>query len=353
MATIISSPAAADGAAWTPPAALTVDARGEFAVGEARAEAAAALERAVMLPLRQLGTIRASGADAESFLQNQLSNDLRALGPARAQLASYNSPKGRVLALFTLFRSGGNIFLETRGEILATTLKRLRMYVLRSKLSLEDASQSLPALGLAGPEAARLLGAAGLPAPPADWDCASAGEALVLRRPGRLPRWSVHAPPAHLQAIWDALQGRAQPVGSAAWRLLDIRAGLPSIRPETADQFVAQMLNLDRLGAISFTKGCYPGQEIVARLHYLGNLKRRLFSGVSKDAEPLPGAPVFAAGAEQSCGTITDSAPAAAGGWEMLAVLPLGLDPGTELRLGSAAGAELNFDLTADVRYSV
>ncbi|MBL6750335.1 MAG: folate-binding protein YgfZ [Nevskia sp.] len=336
---------ASDDIAWPGAAGSAVDAQGECRFGDARAEAAAALSGDVIVPLTQLGAIRASGADAETFLQNQLSGDVRALTADAAQLSSYSSPKGRVLALFTLFRAGDAIVLELRRELLAAALKRLRMYVLRSKLSLDDASGALPALGLAGAGAAGLLGAAGLPVPPSDWGCARDGEVLVMRRPGAVPRYSVHGPGERLAALWAACSAHARPAGSAAWRLLDIGAGLPSIRPATADQFVPQMLNLDRLGAISFTKGCYPGQEIVARLHYLGNLKRRMFGGHCAAGEPAAGMPVHAAGGDgQPVGSIVEAAPDAQGGYALLAVLSLGLDPGADLRLGAVDGAALKFD---------
>ncbi|HWY23824.1 MAG TPA: hypothetical protein VNX47_02830, partial [Nevskia sp.] len=247
-----------DQAGWKPATA------GDFAFGEALAEAAAAVHDTVVSPLLQLGAIRAAGADAESFLQNQLSNDLRQLGPARAQLSSYNSPKGRVLDLFALRREGEAILLETRRDTLPASLKRLRMFVLRSKLVLEDVGDGGFALGLSGPDAGALLDRIGLSAPAQDWDYLAMDGVTVMRRPGSQTRFSLHAPPSRLQALWPLLSAQARPVGTAAWRLLEVLAGLPAIRPETADHFVAQMLNLDQLGAISFSKGCYPGQEIVA-----------------------------------------------------------------------------------------
>ncbi len=325
-----------DQAGWKPATA------GDFAFGEVVAETAAALHGTVVSPLIQLGAIRATGAEAESFLQNQLSNDLRQLVPARAQLSSYNSPKGRVLDLFTLRREGEAILLETRRDTLPASLKRLRMFVLRSRVVLEDMADAAFALGLAGPNAAALLEQCGLPVPAQDWDTLGADGVTVMRRPGSQARFSLHAAPARLQALWPLLSARARPVGTAAWRLLEVLAGLPAIRPETADHFVAQMLNLDQLGAISFTKGCYPGQEIVARMHYLGNLKRRMFLCRSDAAEVLPGTDVVAAGVEGSTvGEVVHAAPHAEGGTALLAVLQLAHGQ-AELRLGTPDGAALS-----------
>lgn len=324
---------------WLERTGLQPDTNGDFSFGDAAAEAAAALHGTVLSPLAQLGLIRATGADAESFLQNQLSNDVRQLGPARAQLSSYNSPKGRVLDLFALRRDGEAILLETRRDTLPASLKRLRMFVLRSKVVLEDASDATVALGLAGADAAALLEQAGLPVPAQDWDHAATGEVTVMRRPGAQPRFSLHGAPASLEALWPQLSAQARPVGSAAWRLLDVLAGLPAIRPETADHFVAQMLNLDQLGAISFTKGCYPGQEIVARMHYLGNLKRRMFL-CRGEAAAMPGMEVFAEGSDSPVGEVVDAALHPEGGTALLAVLQLAQTEAS-LRLGAAGGAAL------------
>jgi folate-binding protein YgfZ len=316
---------------------------GDFAFAAVPAEAAAALRETVVSPLVQLGAIRAAGTDAESFLQSQLSNDLRQLTPGRVQLSSYNSPKGRVLDLFALRRAGepqGAVFLlETRRDTLPASLKRLRMFVLRSKLTLEDAGAATFALGLAGPDAATLLQQAALPLPAQDWDCADDADVSVVRRPGA--RYSLHGSPERLAALWPRLAAQARPVGTAAWRLLDITAGLPAIRPETADHFVAQMLNLDQLGAISFSKGCYPGQEIVARMHYLGNLKRRMFLCRTEGAEALPGQEIYAEGGESAAGEVVHAAPHPEGGTALLAVLQLA-QAAAPLRLGTAAGAPLS-----------
>ena len=324
-------------------------ANGDLAFGPVYEEAAAALSGTIISPLAHLGAIRASGAEAEIFLQNQLSNDVRELGTSRAQLASYNSAKGRVLDLFLLRRDGDAILLETRRDTLAATLKRLRMFVLRSKVVLEDLAEGYSAFGLAGPQAAELLARSGLPVPPQDWDWLTADGVTVLRRPGNTARYSIHAPAASLGELWNRLATQARPVGSAAWRLLDIFAGLPAIHPQTADHFVAQMLNLDRLGAISFTKGCYPGQEIVARMHYLGNLKRRMFLCRVETAEAAPATPIHAAdGDAQAIGEVVYSAPLPEGGSALLAVLQLSHGTDTQIRLGTADAAVLTVKISAE-----
>ncbi len=335
--------------AWLADEHLSRLADDELTFGAAPAEAAAAFSATVISPLAHLGAIRASGPEAEVFLQNQLSNDVRQLGISNVQLSSYNSAKGRVLDLLALRRDAGAILLETRRDTLAATLKRLRMFVLRSKVVLEDLGDDYAAFGIAGPQAAALLAQAGLPLPAQDWDWLEAGGITVLRRPGVGVRYSVHAAPEQLAGLWHGLALQARPVGSAAWRLLDVLAGLPAIHPQTADHFVAQMLNLDRLGAISFTKGCYPGQEIVARMHYLGNLKRRMFLCRVETAAAAPGTPVHAAdGDARAIGEVVESAPHPEGGTALLAVLQLSHSADTQFRLGAADGAVLPVKISAE-----
>jgi folate-binding protein YgfZ len=286
-----------------------------------------------LAPLPHLGLIRVSGADAQGFLQSQLSSDVSALAPGRMQLSSYSNAKGRVLAVLGLRRAGDAIWLETRRELVPGLVKRLRMYVLRAKVTLGDITEEIPVLGLWGPGTPALLAQAGLPVPARDWDCAEAEGVVIVRRPGAQPRFSLHAPAAALERLQARFGAQVQAANVDAWRLLDIEAGIPAVGGDTAEHFVPQMLDLDRVGAISFTKGCYPGQEIVARMHYLGNLKRRLFLSYTDGAAP-PATPVQAAGDEQAVGEVLESAPHPQRGTALLLVLQMA-QAGAELSLAS------------------
>ena len=311
--------------------------------GDAAAEARAALGGDVIAALADRRVIRARGADVDAFLQGQLSNDLRELSLSRAQLSSYNTPKGRVLAVFTMLRRADAVWLETQADIATSTLKRLRMFVLRSKLTLDTTNGEVAALGLSGPQAAAILREAGLPVPEILWGCADAGDLVVLKRPGaEFPRYTIHGTAESLVAIWPRLSSRATPVGTLAWRALDILAGLPAIHADTREQHVAQMLNLDKLEGISFAKGCYPGQEIVARLHYLGSLKRRLFAGYSEGPVVARGAPVHAADGTslQPVGEVLDAVPHPVHGQLVQVVLQLS-HRDAPLRLGAIEGPVL------------
>jgi len=310
--------------------------------GDRRAEAAAALSADVVAPLADRGTIRVRGADRDAFLQGQLSSDIRELTPSRGQLASYSTPKGRVLAIFTAIRSGDDIWLETSRSLLAPTLKRLRMFVMRSKVTLDDAGTDVISIGVAGPNADRVLEAASLVVPSVLCLCGEVDGVVVMRRRGPQHRYSLHGSAERLAALWPKLAAHARPVGTQAWQLTDILAGFPALHPETSEQHVAQMMNLDQLDGISFTKGCYPGQEIVARLHYLGNLKRRMFIARSPADGIARGAAVVLAGGEaQNVGDVLDVALHPDGGSALLLVLQTSHQDATNLRVGAIDGPEL------------
>ncbi|MGQ0587855.1 MAG: CAF17-like 4Fe-4S cluster assembly/insertion protein YgfZ, partial [Gammaproteobacteria bacterium] len=238
---------------------------------------------AVALP--SLALIEVGGADAGAFLQGQLSNDIRALAPERAQLSSYNSPKGRMLAVLHVLARGDSYVLELQRSLLDATLKRLRMFVLRSKVTVAEAPLAI--LGVAGSQAEAVLLGAGLRAPAAALECAWAGEVCVTRRLGDAPRFTVLVPAAQADGLARKLG--ADPAHATAWKLADIEAGVPTVHPETSDHFVAQMCNLDALGGISFDKGCYTGQEIIARVHYRGAVKRHMQPLRLDGSPPAPG----------------------------------------------------------------
>lgn len=296
-------------------------------------------------PLPELGLIRAAGPEAKSFLQAQLSNDLNQVRAEQAQLSGYCSAKGRLLAVLTVSQLATGpepgYGLELPAELLAATLKRLRLYVLRSKLSLSDASAELPALAIAGVDAEQRLRRLGLPAPEGLLACARHQDLQISRRAGRWPRFLVRAHPQGLQALQAQLT-EAAPLNPAHWRLAELLAGTPVVRSETVEHFVPQTVDLDLAGGISFSKGCYPGQEIVARVHYLGRLKQRLHLAVCASSAP-PGTGVHAAGeTAQSVGEIMDSAPLPDGQHLLTLMLNLGQTQAQSLHLGAVDGPVLS-----------
>ncbi|HEY0975704.1 MAG TPA: hypothetical protein VGE57_14545 [Solimonas sp.] len=260
--------------------------------------------------LSQHGFLRLQGADTQTFLQGQLSSDLRLLTAAQGQLSSYNTPKGRVLALPQLFMNAdGSILMELPAGLVEPTLKRLRMFVLRSKVTVEAPGAQLQALGLVGDGVAAWLTSQSLPAPEAPLASASTADGLlVARRLGEPPRYSLTGAPHQIERLSRSLPAGTLTDDPLRWRRADIDSGVPVVYPETRELFIPQMLNLDLLGGIGFDKGCYTGQEIVARLHYLGQVKRRLFVAHIAGPCPPPGASVITDDG-QAAGEIVDAVP--------------------------------------------
>jgi tRNA-modifying protein YgfZ len=213
-------------------------------------------------PLPHLGMLRFSGADALGFLQGQVSNDTRRLGSGNPLLAAYSSPQGRVVTLIYLVPHSSGVIAILPSELKQPTLERMRKFILRAKVRIEDPGESLTLAGVFGAQATPRSGYS---------EEDGVGLAPVAHDSNRL--WVLAAP----DTLAQRFRGAADPRAEQAWRLADIRAGLPQIYAVTSEAFVAQMLNLDLLDAISFTKGCYTGQEIIARTQHLGRIKRRLF----------------------------------------------------------------------------
>jgi folate-binding protein YgfZ len=248
---------------------------------------------ALIAPLHDLGIIRIAGTDAESFLQAQLTQSVADLDEHHSRLAGWCSPKGRLLALFRVLRTDGDFRLILPREIIPDVLRRLRLFVLRAHVALEDESAVTGIVGVAGAEAHTLLADHAGTIPAAMDEVGSAGDLQLLRLPDPEPRYLLLAPEDQLQALWTSLARHALPVASEVWRLLDIRAGLPQVTADARERHIPQMLNLEPLQGLSYRKGCYPGQEIVARTHYLGRLKRRMYRGSLAGAGVPPvGAPV-------------------------------------------------------------
>jgi len=284
----------------------------------------AAEETGIVTPLTEMGVLGAYGEDARDFLHGQLTHSVTDLPPDRWRLAGYCSPKGRLLALFRLLADDGGVLALTHGSLQDATLQRLHMFVLRARVALEDLNDRLAAVGLAGPPAGELLAElAGTP-PAEPGAVTEAGDLRVLRlNDAGGPRFVLLAPHAELAAVWHMLGRGLTPAGRDAWELLAIRAGEPEITAATREAFVPQMVNLELIDGVSFGKGCYPGQEIVARMHYRGQAKRRMFR-VSTAGTDLPeiGAAVRTAGGQEA-GAIVRAAPNTQNRAEALAVLSL------------------------------
>lgn len=267
------------------------------------------------------GLIHVSGSEAVAFLHGQLSNDLAALGPDASQWTAYLSPKGRMLAGFLAWRDGGDgVYLCADRRIIPGLIKRLSMFVLRAKAKVTDASAEHSIFGTLGessplPHQLRREEVLRIGLPPVG----DIARALLVTRSGG-------------NSGVNATEG-------AAWEQAMIRAGEPWIVPETQDAFVPQMVNFDALDGISFHKGCYPGQEVVARAHYRGAVKRRMVRG-SVGAHAIPAMGLFGADGQES-GTVVNACPDGTGGSELLAVIPLAEFGNSQMHLGTPDGPRL------------
>ncbi|VWB72861.1 folate-binding protein YgfZ [Burkholderia arboris] len=300
------------------------------------------------MPLPQFGVIDVAGDDAATFLHSQLTNDIEHLDAASARLSGYCSPKGRLLGSFLTWRAGHGVRLLVSKDVQPAVQKRLSMFVLRAKAKLTDASDTLAVAGFAGDVRDALSGI---------FDALPDGVHVKVDGPAgaliRVPdaagrkRYLWIGPRAEVEARLAALAGTLPVVSPAVWDWLDVRAGEPRITQPAVEQFVPQMVNFDVIGAVNFRKGCYPGQEIVARSQYRGTIKRRtalahvageldtVHAGVELFHSDDPGQP---------CGMIVNAAAAPAGGVDALVEIKLAaLDNGT-VHLGSADGPVLAFD---------
>jgi hypothetical protein len=290
--------------------------------------------------LPDLGVIRAQGADAANFLHGQLTQDVALQTTAQARLAGYCSAKGRLLASFVVIkRDADDLLLVCPRDLLAPTLKRLSMFVLRAKAKLTDASAEWQVGGLAGPAVPPAL-------PDAPWAHVREADASLVRLPAGagVPR-----------ALWLAPQGQPQPGAAvlplAHWQWLDVASGVATVSAPVVDAFVPQMLNYESVGGVNFKKGCYPGQEVVARSQFRGTLKRRAYV-VHADGELQPGQEVFhESDAEQPCGTVVQAAPAPNGGFDAIVSMQVSAAQGGALRSGghTLALLPLPYELLEDI----
>jgi tRNA-modifying protein YgfZ len=280
--------------------------------------------------LPHLGLLRFTGADALGFLQGQISNDTDRLAQGRALLCALSSAQGRVLAVMTLLPHSAGVIAIVPADLLAPVAARLQKFVLRSKVRIDaPAAADLVIAGQHGPAGLQLMG---LPVPQGIGAYGEAQGIGVSRLNDLQERYWVIGAPAALSRLAQGDGARAE----GDWKLADIRAGLPQVYAPTSDAFVAQMLNLDLLDGISFTKGCYTGQEIIARTQHLGRIKRRMFrvavTGEASGEQPGIGAMLRLA--DGRSGRVIEIA-RTSDGFEALAVLPL--EAATQSPAGTAA----------------
>nr|WP_296015275.1 folate-binding protein [uncultured Acidovorax sp.] len=280
-------------------------------------------------PLSHLGVIRVEGDDAAKFLHGQLTQDFALLGMDQARLAAFLSAKGRMQASFIGFkRSATEVLLVCSRDLLPPTLKRLSMFVLRARAKLTDATHDFALYGLAG----EAVPGGSQPA----WTKTDLGAASI-----------VHLYPADGQprALWVAPASEPAPAGpaldAALWQWSEVKSGVATVTTPVVEAFVPQMLNYESVGGVNFKKGCYPGQEVVARSQFRGTLKRRAYLAHAA-AEVAVGAEVFnTTDLEQPCGTVVQVAAAPGGGFDTIVSLQISATQEGSLQVGADNGAAL------------
>jgi tRNA-modifying protein YgfZ len=274
----------------------------------------------ILCDLSHLGLLEMSGADAVTFLQGQVTNDVKLLVGNNAHYTAYCNPKGRMLTLFLAFAHHDHLHLQFNRELLEPIMKRLKMYVMRSKVEIKDVSDSIIKFGINGPEVASILGRSLAKIPTQDYELTTLENGAVLKLPSTNgERFEIFTDATNAPLIWNALKAHCQVVEKPYWDWLEIQAGIPDIELKTQEQFVPQMLNLDILNGINFKKGCYTGQEIVARTHYLGSVKRRTYlASIQSASAPQAGDKVIDS-TQNEVGQIVRIAPNLAGDFDVLA----------------------------------
>jgi len=296
--------------------------------------------------LPRLAVVAAHGADAVSFLHSQLSQDVQGLSESQASLAGYCTAKGRLLATLVMWQVQSapetpEIRMLMRADIAQSLIKRLSMFVLRAKVKFALVPVTVSGVSLAREQAEALEQELGFALPAETWQRVSGAHgdwiAAPCTDPTRRRVWRL----VDAAVLGDA--AKPEEGSDAAWAAEDIAAGLPWISAATQDLFIPQTVNLDLLGGVSFTKGCYPGQEVVARSHYRGVIKRRMVGGMIDSADAslsvvAPGTDVFEVGRDAPCGRVVDAV-AVEGRFHLLFEAPFQAVDAGSLRLGAPDGS--------------
>ncbi len=280
----------------------------------------------VMCDLSHHGLISIDGEDATDFLQGQLTNDVRDVSLQHSQLSAYCTHKGRMLANFRLFKRDDSYYLRLPQPLLEPILKRISMFILMAKVSMKDSTDALVKIGVSGPTANEQLAEILSELPEQVDDVVQVNGYSVIKCAGTLPRYEIYGELEAMQTLWGQLDVNAAPVGAGAWESLDILAGIPTIMPETSEAFVPQMTNMQVINGVNFQKGCYTGQEVVARMQYLGKLKRRMFRVQIETSDTVTaGDKLFSKDSKsgQGTGQIVNAQIEAKGGYSALAVIDI------------------------------
>ena len=287
---------------------------------------AKATESTVLCDLSQYSTLVVAGNDAASFMQGQFTNDVEKIDADNSQINGFCNKKGRMIANFRLFTHQQNYFLSLKNDLVDLSIEHLQNYILRAHVAVQDVSEQLIHLGLSGSDSPALL-AEFIETINEEVDCVSYNDNYIaIRVAGPQTRYEIFCSLEHAKTLWEKLSEKVDVIDASSWDFLNIQAGLPYIDSQTSGEFVPQMLNMELINGVSFTKGCFTGQEIVARMHYLGKLKKRCYKvHIATEDRPNTGDKLFAenARAGQNTGTIIMTEKNPESGYDALAVIQI------------------------------
>jgi tRNA-modifying protein YgfZ len=300
----------------------------------------------VIADLSHFGLIEVSGDEAQKYLASLFTGDVKKVSASAGQFTSWCDGKGRMLATFWLFSRAGAYYLLLPAEQVGTVVARMRQFLLRTKATITDVSSALARIGLAGPSLSSKLAAPQGAVPGFRGETVELGGCTVLAlSEAPQSRWLVVGEAEAVDSLRNTLGAGLASIDADGWALLDILGGIPFVVSETSGEFIPQMFCLETLGGLSFTKGCYPGQEVVARLQYRGQLKRRIYLGFAQtDAVPAPGTKLYGEGTTESVGMVVSAARDSAGDRvALLAVVVIEQRSSGPIHLESADGVPIVF----------
>ncbi len=293
----------------------------------------------IICDLSHFSSVVVAGEDAAEFIQGQFTNDVYKVDENHSQLSGFCNNKGRMIANFRLFQHQQNYFISIRNDLVKDSISHLQNYILRAQVAIQDISEQLIHLGISGKNADSLLSPF-IEKLKATADSVSYNDNyIIIRVPGELPRYEIFCSIEYAKTLWETVAKKVTVVNSACWDYLNIKNGLAFIDSNTSEEFVPQMANMDLINAISFEKGCYTGQEIVARTHYLGKQKRRTYRiKITSDTEPKAGEQLATASSteNQYTGTLITVHPTAENEYEALAVIQIKSAEEEKLKLKEA-----------------
>ena len=307
----------------------------------------------IICDLSHYALLAISGADNHGFLHSQFINDIQSLDKNHSQLNGYCNPKGRLITNFRVFKREETIYLRFPVEMTETMTGRLNIYKMRNQVNIEDVSNSFVRIGFSGKTADKKLAEVLDTVPIEHNEAHYCNNLTVIRVPGVTPSYELYSDEASIQDIWTQLDVDSAPVGTKPWRLIEILAGMPHIMPSSSEKFVPQMLNYQAIDGLSFKKGCYPGQEIVARMHYLGKLKKRMYlTRIKCDSCPQINQDLYSSKKDTSnkTGNIVNAERHPDGDYAALAVIQINDAESTDIYLGHSNGPKLEI---AELPYKI